>query len=141
MPARNQAQTTTQLAEKLKGLTPGERLHFFDFAIYSRTFWNGDSSAKARGFGINEHESLESIGRLNIFEASIDKVGFTIKKSWGMDKIFESLMKDEKGQSFLKDFVCEKTVLLFKQEYSPDISSLFEYQSKIKRTVDLLAIM
>lgn len=159
LPVQNQGQMTTQLAEKLKELTPGERLHFFDFAKYSATFWNGDSSAKTRGFGINENESLESIARLDIFEASIDinsipqitskgelkesaeKAGFNIKKSWGMDKIFENLMKDENGQSFLKDFISQKTVLLFRQEFAPDISCLFEYQARIKRTVDLIAMM
>ena len=157
----NKIETTTDLLSKLRQLTPGERLHFFDFAtIYAyRKFWNGDSSYKTRSYGINEAESIDKISTLEIFEKVNDinsipditskgelkevaeSAGFEIKKSWTLDKIFENLMKTENGQTFLKDFIKDKTVLSFKETYKTDLNNIFNQQTNIKRTVDLITMM
>lgn len=154
-------ETTNSLENKLKQINAGERLHFFDFAtVYSyRKYWNGDSSYKTRSYGINELESVSRILGLGIFDTvndiiaipeitskgelkeTAEKAGFEIKKSWTMDKIFENLMKNETGQAFLQDFVKDKRILAFKDEYKTDLTTIFKHQEKIKRTVDLLIMM
>ena len=154
-------ETTNGLEKKLRQLNSGERLHFFDFAtVYSyRKFWNGDSSYKTRSYGINELDSVEKISKLGIFDnvsdinaipeitskgelkETAEKAGFEIKKSWTMDKIFENLIKSEQGQAFLQDFVKGKQILVFKDEYRADLTSIFKQQEKIKRTVDLITMM
>lgn len=150
----------TDLSEKLKSLSIGERLHFFDYATtYSyRNYWNGDSTYKTRSFGINEPASLQKIIDLNIFDivSDIDSIpeitskgelkekaeqsGLEIKKSWTLDKIFTNLKNTDKGISFLNDFVRDKKILKFKAEYKPDLSKIIEYQSKIKIVADLLSM-
>ncbi|OYQ48230.1 hypothetical protein CHU92_00805 [Flavobacterium cyanobacteriorum] len=154
-------ETTNGLEKKLKQINVGERLHFFDFAtVYSyRKFWNGDSSYKTRSFGINELDSVKKISELGIFDIvndinaipeisskgelkeTAEKAGFEIKKSWTMDKIFENLMKSEQGQAFLQEFVKDKNILAFKNEYRNDLAIIFKHQEKIKRTVDLITMM
>ncbi len=154
-------ETTNGLETKLKQINVGERLHFFDFAtVYSyRKFWNGDSSYKTRGFGINELDSIKKISALGIFDTvneinaipeitskgelkeTAEKAGFEIKKSWTMDKIFENLMKSKQGQAFLQEFVKGKSILAFKDEYRIDLTIIFKHQEKIKRTVDLITMM
>jgi|GEM_PF-2709309 len=157
----NKIETTTDLLSKLKQLTPGERLHFFDFStIHSyKKFWNGSSSYKTRSYGINESESIDKISTLEIFKIvndinavpditskgelkeAAEKAGFEIKKSWTIDKIFENLLKTENGQNFLKEFIKDKRVLSFREEYKADLSKIFNHQTCIKRTVDLIAMM
>lgn len=150
----------TDLAEKLKSLSIGERLHFFDYATtYSyRNYWNGDSTYKTRSFGINEAASLQKIIGLNIFEivSDIDSIpeitskgelkekaeqsGLEIKKSWTLDKIFINLKNSEKGLTFLNSFISDKMILKFKPEYKSDLTKIIEYQSKIKIVADLLSM-
>ena len=154
-------ETTNGLEKKLKQIISGERLHFFDFAIiYSyRKFWNGDSSFKTRSFGVNEQDSVKKIIELGIFDIvnniqiipeitnkrelkeAAEKSGFEIKKSWTMGKIFENLMKSERGQVFLQQFIKSKTVLALKDKYQTDLTIILKYQEKIKRIVDLIIMM
>jgi hypothetical protein len=154
-------ETTNGLEKKLKQINSGERLHFFDFATgYSyRKFWNGDSSYKTRSYGIKELDSVKKISKLGIFDAvndinavpeitnkgelkeTAEKAGFEIKKSWTMDKIFENLMKSERGKAFLQEFIKDKSILAFKDEYRTDLTTIFKQQEIIKRTIDLITMM
>jgi hypothetical protein len=157
----NKLEVTTDFITKLKRLSPGERLHFFDFAtIYSyRKYWNGDSSYKTRCYGINEIESIDKISTLGIFETvndieavpeiaskgelkeSAETAGFEVKKSWTMAKIFENLMKTENGQLFLKEFVKNRKILAFKEEFKADLNKTLNYQTSIRRAIDLITMM
>ena len=152
--------TDTDLVDKLKSLSIGERLHFFDYATtYSyRKYWDGDSTYKTRSFGINETSSFEKIISLNIFDivADIESIpeiiskgelkekaehkGFEIKKSWTLDKIFINLKNSDKGIAFLNDIVRERKILKFKEEYKPDLEKIIKYQSEIKKIADLLSM-
>lgn len=151
----------TDLEDKLKQLQPGERLYFFDSALGNtiKKYWNGDSSYKTRKFGINEIHSFNEFMKIEIFNVvndiesipeitskgelkeSAEKVGFEIKKSWTLAKIFENLKKTEEGKQFLTDFTNEKFVVSLKEEYKQDLTLLIENQKTIKRTVDLLAMV
>lgn len=150
----------TDLLEKLKCLSIGERLHFFDFATtYSyRKYWNGDSTYKTRSFGIREETSLQKIIDLEIFDIveDIDSVpeitskgelkekaeqsGFEIKKSWTLEKIFLNLKGSDKGNQFLKDFINDKKILKFKLHYKTDLERIIEYQKVLKIVADLLSM-
>jgi hypothetical protein len=150
----------TDLAEKLKSLSVGERLHFFDYGTtYSyRNYWNGDSTYKTRSSGINEADSLQKIIDLNVFEIVKDiecipeitskgelkekaeKHGLEIKKSWTFDKMFLNLKNTTEGLAFLNDFIKNKKILKFKPEYKSDLAKIIEYQGKIKIVADLLSM-
>ena len=157
----NIIETSTNILNKLKQLNPGERLHFFDYSNkYSKIkFWNGDSSSKTRNFGINESDSIQKIASLGILEKVCDinaipditsksvlkekaeKAGFEIKKTWTLQKIFENLLKTESGQIFLKEFTNENIVLCYNQEYQSDLNAISNYQTTIKRTIDLITML
>jgi len=150
--------TKTNLVNQLKLIPSGKRLHFFDFTtIYTyRKYWNGDSSYKTRGYGINEMESFKTISELGIFNSvstieSLSEIAskselkekaesqnFDIKKSWTLKKIIENLSKTEQGISFLNEYINEKNILEFKDELKSDLQIIFKYQSEIKKVVDLI---
>lgn len=150
--------TKTNLPKQLRSISSGKRLHFFDFtSIYTyKKYWNGDSSYKTRSYGINESESLKEISELEIFKRvnkieliseiaskselkdKAQSMGFEIKKSWTLKKIIENLSKTEKGLTFLKNYVNEKNILEFKDEFKSDLEIIFKYQSEIKKVVDLI---
>lgn len=150
----------SDLLEKLKSLSIGERLYFFDYATAypHRKYWNGDSTYKTRSFGIHEETSLQRIIDLNIFDIvddieSIPEVtskgelkekaelhGLEIKKSWTLEKIFNNLKRSEEGIVFLKDFIIGKRVLKLKSIYMTDLGRLMEYQHEIKVIADLLSM-
>lgn len=157
----NNLEVTTDLITKLKLLSSGERLHFFDFASVHgfKKYWNGSSSYKTRSYGINENESIIKISTLGIFDTvndiesvpeiaskgelkeSAENAGFEIKNSWTMAKIFENLMKTENGQAFLREFVKNRKILAFKDEYVTDLTKTINYQTSIRRTIDLFSMM
>jgi len=150
--------TKTNLANQLKLIPSGKRLHFFDFTtIYTyRKYWNGDSSYKTRGYGINEIESFKTISELGIFNSAntieslpeiaskselkekAESQNFDIKKSWTLKKIIENLSKTEQGLSFLNEYVNETKILEFKDELKSDLQIIFKYQLEIKKVIDLI---
>jgi hypothetical protein len=149
----------TGMAEKLRKLTPGERLHFFDFARHAGNYWNGQSTYSTRSFGINELKSAAHMTELELFhekkeldaipevvskgelKEAAEKAGFEIKKSWTLQKIYESLVKTESGKKLLSDGLKTQTVLHFNVRYAPDVEMILQNQEKIKRVVDLIAMM
>ncbi|MDR3714759.1 MAG: hypothetical protein P4L51_18240 [Puia sp.] len=150
---------TTDLPEKLRQLTLGERLHFFDFAHGEGKYWSGISSYKTRWLGVNEEESVAHMLSLGLFEENNDieailettskgelkeaaeKAGLEVKKSWTRKKLYENLRKSQEGEAFLASFLVGRTVLLFKEEYRADMERLVAFQDYIKRTVDLIAMI
>jgi hypothetical protein len=148
----------TDLAEKLKRLGLGERLHFFDFAN-SMTFgkyWSGNSTFSTRTFGIYEKESISKMVELELFiytseiESIPDVVskgelkdkaevnGFELKKSWTKDKIYNYLLSADGGVDFLKRLIDENKPLVFNQKYIDDLNKILEYQVNIKIVANLL---
>ncbi len=152
--------TKTNLVNQLRLIPSGKRLHFFDFTtIYThRKYWNGDSSYKTRGYGINEMESFRTISELGIFNPvnTIDSLSeiaskselkekaesknFGIKKSWTLNKIVENLLKTEQGKRFLNEYINKKNVLEFKDELKSDLQIIIKYQSEIKNVIDLIVM-
>lgn len=149
------------LVSLLQQLTLGERLHFFDFAIiYSnQKFWNRNSSYKTRRFGIQEIESVTKMLELGLFnqvsdlsaipevtskselKEAAEQANFEIKKSWTLAKIYENLLKTNEGQKFLKSFIADKSVLSFNEELRKDLNQILDYQTTIRRIVNLVAMV
>ena len=148
----------TNLAEKLRSISSGQRLYLFDFtSIYTyRKYWNGDSSYKTRSYGIDEKSdfqkllgtelfvkvtevsSLSEIASKSELKNKAESQGLEIKKSWTLKKIVENLSKSEEGNIFLKVYLSQENVVGFKDEYKDDLQAIFEYQKRIKTIVDLV---
>jgi hypothetical protein len=149
----------TDLAQKLRKLSLGERLFFFDFAHTDGSYWSGASSYRTRRFGIMERQGVTKMVELGIFrensvleaipevaskgelKEAAEKSGFEVKKSWTLQKIYENLRKSDKGEEFLMGFLKDKTVVSFNEEFRADLVEILENQERIKRLVDLLAVM
>lgn len=151
----------TDLGMKLQSLSIGERMYFFDSADMCQfnSYWGGLSSAKTRTFNINEKKALDKMISLGLFDPSneieaipyvtgkgelkdrAEIAGFELKKSWDLNKTFNYLMATEKGKKFLAEYMHYRTALLFKENYKDDLGLIFKHYKKMKRFVDLLAMV
>jgi hypothetical protein len=151
----------TDILEKLKSLGLGERLHFFDFASSNsfQDYWSGKSTAKTRKMGVCESESIKKMVEFKLFDytneiesipsicskkelkESAENIGFEIKKSWTLQKMYENLLKSDEGLVFLQNLVIKRNGLKFNFFYKEDLNLILAYQDEIKIVSNLLSMI
>jgi hypothetical protein len=150
--------TFTDLTKKLEMLGLGERLHFFDYASQDAPYWSGNSSFQTRKVGLIEAQSLEKMIDLGLFHRCEEleaipyvmakselkdralAAGFTLKKSWTMDKIHSSLMSTDQGRAFLQAELKSVKPVRLNSIYQEDVKNLLAYQAEILTLIELLAM-
>jgi hypothetical protein len=147
----------TDIQKKLQSLSITERLYFFDFAFGN--YWTGQSGSRTRNMGLDEKEAIKKLVKLDLFSESkdlesvldivgkrelkefADKIGFEVKKSWTVEKIFDFAMTTEQGKEFLKSFVNTKQIWKFNSFYKEDFETIVKNQNTIKKVANLICMV
>jgi len=147
----------TDIVQKLQSLNISERLYFFDFSFGK--YWTGQSSSQTRNIGLDEKQAIKKLVKLDLFSESndaesvldivgkrelkefADGVGFELKKSWTVEKMFDHAMTTDQGKDFLKSFVSTKQIWRFNNKYKEDFDSIVANQAKVKVIADLICMV